>query len=116
ARERRVEVDRVRGVREAAIEIGRDTFDAVRTSDLAELRLTSPDEDRIGDHRPAAGQRYATLPADRDDRPDEMLIQPHASGDAVHDDADSHGLPPRRRSATPITPLSAHPTSARQPF
>ena len=116
ARERRVEVDRVRGVREAAIEIGRDTFDAVRTSDLAELRLTSPDEDRIGDHRPAAGQRYATLPADRDDRPDEMLIQPHASGDAVHDDADPHGLTPRGSRATAIAPVSAQPMSARKPF
>jgi len=46
-----------------------------------------------GTNVPSDRTRYPPLLADRDDRPNEVLIQPPASRDAVHDDADPHDEP-----------------------
>ena len=37
------------------------------------------------------GEQHAALLADRQDRADQMLVHPHAAGDAVHDDAETFG-------------------------
>jgi hypothetical protein len=86
--ERRVEVDRVRVVRERLFEISSHPMDAVLLRQRAQLPLVAPDEDRIGHQPRAVRHRDAPLLADRDDRANEVLVEPHASRDAVHDDAD----------------------------
>src|SRR5690606_9300746 len=53
------------------------------------------DQDRVGHHAAPAGELHATLLADRPDRTDQVLVQPHAAGDAMHHDAESlrtHGI------------------------
>ena len=45
------------------------------------------DEDRIGHHPVAIGEQHAALVADGHDRADQVLVQTHAPGHAVHDDA-----------------------------
>ena len=55
----------------------------------AQLALVAADEDRIGHEARAVGHRNATLLPDRDDRAHEVLVEAHASRDAVHDDADA---------------------------
>ena len=52
------------------------------------LRIAA-DEDRVRHQAGAVLQRHAALPADLEDRADEVLIHAHASRHAVHDDADA---------------------------
>ena len=53
-----------------------------------ELLGVAAGQHRLGpDHR-AVVEAHAAARADRDDRADEVLVHPHAAGDAVHDDAD----------------------------
>ena len=60
-----------------------------------ELFGVAPDKDRVGHHPVAVLERNAALCADRHDRADKVLVHAHASGDAVHDDAEPllrHGV------------------------
>ena len=75
--------------RERRIEIGGPARDTVRLRQLLELGLVAADQDRIGHHPVAVPQRDAALRADCHDRADQVLIHAHASGDAVHDDAET---------------------------
>ena len=52
-----------------------------------ELVRVAADQDRVGHDPVAVRQRDAALLADRQDRADQMLVDAHAPGDAVHDDA-----------------------------
>src|SRR5207247_4698999 len=98
--QRSVEVDRVRWIREAGVQVGRHALDAVRVGDCPELGLVPTDEDRDGKQPLTARQRYAALLSDGDDRADEMLVQSPAASDAVHDDPDaSRGHPHLPRGA-----------------
>jgi len=49
----------------------------------------SPGEDRLGHEREVGANAYTALFDDRSDGTDEVLIGAHASGDAVHDDANA---------------------------
>ena len=69
-------------------EIGGRARDAVLLAERRDLLGVAADQDRIGHHAVAVRQRDAALLADRQDRAHEVLVQPHASGDAVHDDAE----------------------------
>ena len=60
-----------------------------------DLLGVAPDQDRIGHHAVAVRQRDAALVADRQDRAHQVLVEPHASGDAVHDDAERRASPRR---------------------
>src|ERR1700730_17058785 len=56
---------------------------------MLELAGIAPDQDRIRHHAVAIGKLDAALVADRDDRADQMLVEPHAAGDPVHDHAEA---------------------------
>jgi hypothetical protein len=60
----------------------------VLTGDRLNLVGIAADQDRIRHHPLAVGERDPALIADGDDRPHQMLVEPHAAGDAVHDDAE----------------------------
>ena len=55
----------------------------------ASFSRVAADQDRVRHHAPAVGERDSALRADGADRTDEVLVRPHASGDAVHDDAEA---------------------------
>src|SRR5207253_2632563 len=64
----------------------------------ADLLGVAADQDWVGHHAITVRQRDAALFADRQDRAHEVLVEPHAAGDAVHDDAElacCHAGPPR---------------------
>ena len=84
-RGRGVEEQGVVRVGERRIQIGRPAFDAVRFGERRELRFVAADQDRVGDHPVAVAQAHAALGADGADRAHQMLVRPHAPGDAVHD-------------------------------
>jgi hypothetical protein len=84
-----IEEQRVLGVLQRGIEVGGPARDAVCLRQLRELALVAADQDRIGHDGVAVAQRDAALGADRHDRPNQMLVHPHAAGDAVHDDAET---------------------------
>ena len=89
-RQRRVEVDRIVLVRERLLEIRRDT-DRCRTASASARSLRSSRPTRIGSGISRVPSGIGTPPccADRDDRAHEVLVEAHASRDAVHDDADA---------------------------
>src|SRR5205823_7439309 len=73
--------------------------------DVPELRLVAADQNRVRHEPIAARQGHAALLADGEDRSHEVLVQPHAPGDAVHDDADAlGGHQPSRRGAACCAP------------
>jgi hypothetical protein len=59
------------------------------------LLQVAADQDRVGHSPVTIGERYPTLVADRHDGTDQVLVVPHPSGNAVHDDAN----PPTRHSS-----------------
>ena len=96
-RGRGVEEHRVVGVLQRGVEIGGRALDAVLLRERRDLLGIAADQDRVGHHAVAIRQRDAALLADRHDRAHQMLVEPHASGDAIHDDAElanRHVLPP----------------------
>ena len=72
----------------AAVEVGGRAGDAVLLAQRRDLLGIAADQDRVGHHAVAVRQRHAALIADGQDRAHEVLVEPHASGDAVHDDAE----------------------------
>ena len=92
---------------ERRVEICRPARDAVRLRQLRELSFIAADQDRVGHHPVAVLERDAALRADRDDRADQVLVHPHAAGDAVHDDAET-----LLRHSSFLTPISQQPIDA----
>ena len=73
---------------ERLVEIGGPARDAVRLGELLQPVGAAPDQDRVGHHPVAVLERHAALITDGADRTDQVLVHAHASGDAVHDDAE----------------------------
>jgi hypothetical protein len=96
-----VEVDLVGRVRQRRVEVGGPRGQPVPGREGLELVRVAADQDRLGpDDRPVR-QGEAALLAQGQDRADQVLAVAHASGDAVHHDAEGgagHGaLPSGRR-------------------
>ena len=70
-------------------QVGGPALDAMLPGDRRHLVGIAPDQDRVGHDAVAVGERHAALLAYGDDRADQVLIEPHAPGDAVHDDAET---------------------------
>src|SRR5688572_18690453 len=81
------------------------------------LRGVAAHEDRIGHDAIAVLERDAALLADLEDRADEVLIHPHAAGDAVHDDADAFLAHLARASMnSSVTPSQSRTYTTRRPL
>ncbi|MHC2274589.1 hypothetical protein ACVME8_001200 [Bradyrhizobium diazoefficiens] len=78
-------------VGERRIEVGGPARDVEALCKRLDLLGAAADQDRIGHDAVAVLQADAALVADRDDRADQMLVEPHAAGDAVHDEAEALG-------------------------
>jgi hypothetical protein len=91
-----VEEHRVVRVVQRCRKVGGGAGDAVFLGERGDLLGIAPDQDRVGHHAIAVRQRDAALLADRQDRAHEMLVQSHAAGHAMHDDAER----PRRHSSS----------------
>src|SRR5690606_1589901 len=91
-RELGVEVHGVALVREGGAEVRGPVLEAVARGELGELLRVAPHEQRLELDARAVGQEDPALLADREHRADQVLAVSHASGDAVHDDAE--GLHP----------------------
>ena len=83
-----VEVDRVVRVGQGRVEIGGPAGDAGLGGELLELGRVAADQDRVGHDDFVVADLDAALLDDGHDRAHEVLVGAHASGDAVHDDAD----------------------------
>ena len=90
---RGVEENLVVRICQCGIKVGGVTFDSVFFSQGFDFFCIAPSEDGIG-HDGDVATLDAALLADGEDGADEVLIGAHASGDAVHDDADffSHSV------------------------
>ena len=84
-----VEEDGVVGVGERGVEVGAPALDAVLLRQRLHLVGVAADDDRVDLEPLAGGELDAALVADRQDRAHQVLVVAHASGDAVHDDADA---------------------------
>ena len=84
----RVEVNEILGLGEFRIEVGGPAHAFVHRSELRELGFAAAHEHRLGPDDFAVTDLQASLFADGEDRADVVLVGAHASGDAVHDDAD----------------------------
>ena len=87
-RDEEVSVDLPLLIGQCRIEIGGVVLDAMEGCEFGELLLVTADKDRLHRDAGAVGQLDAALITDSQDRPHQVLPIPHASGDAVHDDAD----------------------------
>ena len=87
-RRRGVEEHGVRRVGKRRVEIGARALDAVLPAQRRNFLGVAADQDRIRHHAVAVRQRDSALGADGDDRAHKMLVEAHAAGHAVHDDAE----------------------------
>ena len=87
-RARRVEEDR-RRIGQRGVEVRGPSGDAMGFGKGPDLVGVTPDQDRLGHQPVAIGQFDAALLADRQDRPDQVLVHPHPAGHAMHDHADA---------------------------
>ena len=88
-RGRGIEEDGVLGVGQRLVEIDGPALHVELLCKPLDLVGIAADQDRIGHHAVAIRQHHAALVADRDDGADQMLVQPHAAGDTVHDHAEA---------------------------
>src|SRR5206468_1935166 len=72
--------------RQRAGEVGGPPLHAICTRELLELLGATSDENRVRHHATAIAEPHSTLGANGADRAHQMLVGPHAPGDAVHDD------------------------------
>ena len=84
-----VEIDAVLRVREHFIELGTPLGHAGASAEIAQFAIAAADEDRVGHDHFIRADPDAALFDDRVDGTDQVLVGAHASGDAVHDDADA---------------------------
>ena len=87
-RGRGIEEHRVVRVLQCGIEIGGRTFDPVTASQGRNFFCITADQDGVWHYAVAVGQRHPTLPADGNDRALKVLVEPHAPGNAIHNDAE----------------------------
>jgi hypothetical protein len=85
-RELGVEVDV--GALECLVEVGRVVVKVMAFADRLELVGVPADKDRLRPDRGAVGQGVPALGADREERPDQVLVVAHPARDAVHRDRD----------------------------
>ena len=76
---------------ECRIEVGGVARKAELPRHCRDLVGIAADQDRVGHHPVAIRQRHAALLADRQNRTDQVLVETHAPGDAMHDDAERLG-------------------------
>ena len=86
--QRGVEVDGIAAVGQRAIQIGRVVLDPVLLGQGAELVEIAAHQDRFRHDDLVRSQLYPALFPDRQDGANQVLVGPHASRNAVHDDAD----------------------------
>jgi hypothetical protein len=86
---RRIEEHGIVLVGQRRIEIGGPSFHGKALGQRLDLRRIAPNENGIRHHAIAVLELHAALIADRDDRADQMLVEPHAAGDPVHDHAEA---------------------------
>ena len=102
-----VKVDRVAAVGQGSVQIGRVMLDPVLLGQGAELVDIAAHQDRFRHDGLVRRQLYPPLFADRQDGANQVLVGPHASRDAVHDDADimrfHYACSPRPSSRAPTT-------------
>ena len=84
-----IEIDCVLRISRRAPEVGAPTRQPVRLLQSLSTSLRFCPTDRVRHQCAAVVESHAALLADGQDRPDQVLIQPHAPGDAVHDDSHS---------------------------
>ena len=106
ARERRVEIDLVGGVRQLGVEVGRDARHARAGGQRPEFLLAAADQHRVGHDHLGVRELHAALIDDRLDRADQVLVGAHASRDAVHDDAEPVDFHDERKEAKGIGKLN----------
>ena len=82
-----VEVDGVVRIGEAAGQVGAPASDAMRVGDSLQLPSFLPTRMGSGIRVLPSSRTTPPCSADGEDRADQMLIESHASGDAVHDDS-----------------------------
>jgi hypothetical protein len=94
------------------VEIGGPARDVELLGEPLDLAGVAADQDRVRHHAIAIGKLDATLLADRNDRANQMLVQPHAAGDPVHDQAETLGRHkaslPRSCFRSEINPLDKY--------
>src|ERR1039457_7187783 len=73
--------------RPCAAAIASPAGEAMRGGNSFQLFFIPAYENRIGNEDSAVAEGEAALCADGEYGPDQVLIEPHASGDAVHDDS-----------------------------
>src|SRR5262249_44096115 len=88
-RGRGIEEDGVVLVRERLVEIGAPARDGKLFGETRELAGVAAEQDRIRHDAVAAGEQHPALVADRDNRADQVLVQPHPAGDPIHDQAEA---------------------------
>src|SRR5581483_3818684 len=94
-RRRGIKKDGIFLVGKRSIEIGGPPRNRKALRQRFYFRWVAADQYRIGHDSLAIGKSHAALLADRDDRTDQMLVQPHAAGHTVHDHAEAlrrHGI------------------------
>jgi hypothetical protein len=85
----RVEEYFVLGIGERGSKIGGPAFDTVCVGDRRDFVAITPHQHGIW-HQPVAVRKCdAALSADSDDRPNQMLVEAHTAGNAMHDNADA---------------------------
>jgi len=71
------------------VEIGGPTKNVEALGKPLDLFGIATEQDRIRHHTVAVAEQHAVLVANGDDRTDQMLIEAHAAGSAVHDHAET---------------------------
>jgi hypothetical protein len=84
-----IEEDGVLGVGQRLVEVDGPARHIELFCQPFHLVRVAADQNRIGHHAVAIRQLDAAGIADRDDGADQMLVQPHAAGDTVHDHAEA---------------------------
>ncbi len=88
-RGRGIEEDRVIRLKQRLVEVGGPARHIELFCQPLELVGVATHQNRIRHHAVAIVELDTALFADRDDRADQMLVEPHAAGDAVHDHAEA---------------------------
>jgi hypothetical protein len=88
-RGRGIEEDGVAFLGQRLVEVGGPARHIELLGKTLELVGVAAHKNRIGHHAVAVGKQHTALVADRDDRADQMLVEPHAAGDPVHDHAEA---------------------------
>src|SRR5262249_26313407 len=78
-------------IRKRLREVGGPARDAVLVRNFFDLIGIAPDQDRVGDQARAVTEQKTALVANREYGTDQVLVESHAAGHAVHNDANPSG-------------------------